>query len=295
VTAPLDLGALDRAVQHALATRDERALHVIGYGEIAPVLAWPDADGPWACKRLPVFDDGARFDAYRACFDDYVTMLEKRSVTVQETRLEPLAQANGRVVAYCVQPVLPPETLAPALLRRATPSRGRALIEIVADRIERVVGPDVGLDAQISNWAMANDDLVYIDLTTPLLRDGDGKDRLDTDLFMAALPASVRPFVRRFLLPGILDTYHSPRAVALDVTGNLRKERLDEWIPLTIEVMNTRLELDMTVDEVNRFYQRDARLWSFLQRLRRIDREWQHRVRRRAYPFLLPGRIDRRG
>lgn len=294
MTTTLDLDSLERAVQHALATRDERALHVLGYGEISPVVAWPEPDGPWACKRLPVFDGTDRFDAYRACFDDYVTMLGRCGVTVYETRLEPLPQADGRVVAYCVQPVLPRETLAPALLREATPGAARPLIEMVAERIARVVGPNVGLDAQIANWAMANGDLVYIDLTTPLLRDGKGKDRLDTELFMASLPAALRPFVRRFLLPGILDTYHSPRAVALDVTGNLHKERLDEWIPVTVEVMNARLDLDLAVDEVNRFYRRDARLWSFLQRLRRIDREWQHRVRRRAYPFLLPGSIERR-
>ena len=30
-----------------------------------------------------------------------------------------------------------------------------------------------------------------------------------------------------------------------------------------------------------------------LQRLRRLDRAWQRRVRRRVYPFLLPGRIER--
>jgi hypothetical protein len=30
-----------------------------------------------------------------------------------------------------------------------------------------------------------------------------------------------------------------------------------------------------------------------LQRLRRADRWWQRTVRRRPYPFLLPGRIDR--
>ena len=294
MTTTLDLEDLERAVQHSLATRDERALHVLGYGEISPVLAWPGADGPWACKRLPVFDDAPRFDAFRACFEDYLCELGARGVTVHDTRIEATKQPDGRIVAYCVQPVLPGETIGPAALRRSSPAEGRELIERVADCVARVVGPEVGLDGQISNWAVTKTDLVFIDVTTPLLRDASGRDRLDTELFMAALPAALRPFVRRFLLPGILDTYHEPRPAVLDLAGNLNKERLDTWIPVTVEVMNERVGLDLTIEDVNRFYKRDARLWTFLQRLRRIDREWQYRVRRRAYPFLLPGRIERR-
>jgi hypothetical protein len=34
-------------------------------------------------------------------------------------------------------------------------------------------------------------------------------------------------------------------------------------------------------------------MWGLLQRLRRIDRSWQRRVRRRQYPFLLPGKVER--
>jgi hypothetical protein len=34
-------------------------------------------------------------------------------------------------------------------------------------------------------------------------------------------------------------------------------------------------------------------MWALLQILRRVDRSWQRGVRRRSYPFLLPGRIAR--
>ena len=39
---------------------------------------------------------------------------------------------------------------------------------------------------------------------------------------------------------------------------------------------------------MRRYFARDKRLWLLMQRLRRADRAWQRRVRRRAYPFLLP-------
>jgi hypothetical protein len=34
-------------------------------------------------------------------------------------------------------------------------------------------------------------------------------------------------------------------------------------------------------------------MWEILLRLRRADRWWQRTVRRRGYPFLLPGPVDR--
>ena len=292
ITMP-DVGALDDAVSRALATGDESALHVLGYGEISSVVAWPEAHGPYACKRLPIFDDIAHFEAYRTLFDDYVLALRGTGVVVHESRLETVAQPDGALVAYCIQPVLSPESLAPAQLRTLDGTRRGALLTAIVDHIATTVRPTIGIDAQLSNWASVDGELVYLDVTTPLLRDDHGTDRLDTELFMASLPAAFRPIVRRFLLDGILDPYYSPRRAALDVTGNLRKEGLAEHVPTAVAIANERLGIDLTVDEVERHYRRDARLWSLLQRARRVDRSWQRRVRRRPYPFLLPGPVDR--
>jgi hypothetical protein len=292
ITLP-DLRYLDDAVRHALASGDESALHVLGYGEISSVVAWPDANGPHACKRLPRFDDREHFEDYRALFDEYVTALRGTGVVVHESHLATVDQPDGRVVAYCVQPVLPRGVLAPALLRTADEARGREVLTTVVDHIATTVQPTLGIDAQLSNWAAAGGGLVYLDVTTPLLRDGDGKDRLDTELFMASLPALFRPIVRRFLLDSILDPYYSPRRAALDVTGNLRKEGLAAHVPTAVAVANERLAIDLTAEEVEAHYRRDARLWSILQRARRVDRTWQRHVRRRPYPFLLPGPVER--
>lgn len=294
VTTTIDLTGLEDEVQRALARRDDRSLHVLGHGEISSVVAWPTADGPWACKRLPVFDNEARFEAYRACFDDCVRTLNARGVIVHESHVESVNLDDGQVIAYCVQPALPLASLAPARLREISRSQGRDLLATVVDHLARAIGPDLGLDAQLSNWAEVDGTLVYLDVTTPLVRDAQGVDRLDTDLFLASMPAALRPFVRRFVLAGIVDTYYTPRLAALDLLGNLHKEQLSDWVPLAIEVVNERLALDLTEREVRRYYRRDALLWTLFQRCRRVDRAWQHHVRRRTYPFLLPARIDRR-
>lgn len=294
MTFTLDLEGLEAEVQRALTRRDDRSLHMLGHGEISSVVAWPTADGPWACKRLPVFDNTARFEAYRACFEDCVSTLATRGVTVHESHLETVHLHDGRVIAYCVQPALPLASLAPMRLRAESPSGGHDLLAAVVDHLADAVGPDLGLDGQLSNWADVDGTLVYLDVTTPLVRDAQGIDRLDTDLFLASMPAALRPFVRRFVLAGIVDTYYTPRLSALDLVGNLHKEQLADWVPVALAIVNQRLHLDLTEREVWRYYRRDARLWAWFQRTRRVDRAWQHHIRRRTYPFLLPAHIHRR-
>jgi hypothetical protein len=296
VIAAPDLERLEQTIEDALSTGDESALHILGYGEITTVVAWPEASGPHACKRLPVFDDASRFSAYRSCFDQYLAALAASGIQIVETKLCPLDRPDHRVVAYCVQAALDPSTLAPAVLRAADGTAAQAVLSEVVDHIAQTVTPTVGLDAQLSNWATDpnGDGLVYLDVTTPLLRDADGRDLLDTELFMASLPAPFRPVVRRFMLDDILDPYFEHRRTALDLAANLHKEGLARWVPDLTEIANVRLGTDLDVDEVARYYRSDARLWSLLQRARRVDRAWQRQVRRRPYPLLLPGPVDRR-
>jgi hypothetical protein len=99
--------------------------------------------------------------------------------------------------------------------------------------------------------------------------------------------------VKRFLLDEILSHYYDPRAVLLDVAGNLHKERLPEVIGPLLSAANREVAPPMTADEVLRYYRTDARMWDLLQRLRKADRWWQRTARHRSYPFLLPGAIDR--
>jgi len=110
---------------------------------------------------------------------------------------------------------------------------------------------------------------------------------------LASLPWALRGVVRRFMLSGILATYYDARSVLLDAAANLHKERLLPLLPRFLGEINARVSPSIDEDEVTRYYRNDARTWTLLQRLRRLDRGWQLHVRRRSYPFLLPGRIAR--
>jgi hypothetical protein len=292
VGLPVDaLARLEAALQRALASGDASGLEIVGWGEISCVLAWEAGGARRACKRLPTFPGPAAAAAYAALFAEYLGTLGARDVTPVTSVLQSLAREDG-VVVWCVQPMLPAGADLPSLFRRCDAERATAVFARVLDRILGCVDARVGLDGQLSNWALVGDALVYIDVTTPMLREASGADRLDKERFMASLPRAlrgpVRPLVRR-----ILDKYYDPRGVVLDLLGNLHKERLAALLPALLARANARVSPPFTPAEIRDYYAADARGWAFLQAVRRLERFWTRRVRRRPYPFLLPGRIAR--
>ena len=289
---PDELRVLEARVQSALDNGDDSALRVLGYGEISLVLGWPAEQPRWACKRLPPFPSTAAVDAYTATLGTYLTELEARGVRVVPTDVQRVAMIDGRTAVYCVQPALDADQLAVAIVAGGGDDAGRVLTAIV-DLVLETVDERVGLDAQLSNWAMTDAGLAYFDVTTPLLRRADGTEALDTSIFLASLPWSLRAPVRRFVLPDIMERYHRPRTVVLDLAANLIKERLDEHIATVLGAAGDRLDPSLTEEQVRADYRSDARTWALLQSVRRVDRVWQQRVRRRTYSFLLPARIDR--
>lgn len=289
---PPDLASLEADVTRALSTGDVAALRILGYGEISLVLGFPRDTPQRACKRLPPFPSAVAADAYATTLADYLTELHQRGIHVVDTAVQRVDLVDGRVAVYCVQPVVPAEELAIEVVRRGDGSADRLIADIV-DSVFGAVDARLGLDAQLSNWAVTDGALTYFDITTPLLRRADGSEALDTDLFLASLPWLLRPPVRRFVVPGIIERYHRPRTVVLDLAANLIKEHLEEHIVTVLEAAGDRLDPPLTVDEVRADYRSDARTWALLQSLRRADRVWQRRIRRRASPFLLPERIER--
>jgi hypothetical protein len=285
-----ELEALEGALGEALRTGDLGGLEVLGYGEISTVVALESKAGRFAAKRLPPFDGAARLDTYRALFEEYLEALAEAGVEVAPSVLEAVEGDGGTLVAYCLQPAVGPASLGPRVLAAGD---AEARFERLLDHVLATVGPHRGLDAQVSNWAWIDGRWLYLDVTTPLLRDISGADRLDAGLVLAMLPAALRPLVRRCLLRSITDTYFDPRRVVLDLLANLVKERLEDRLPAFLEIANRRLVPSLSIDEVRAYYRADARLWAALLALRRIDRWWQRKVCRRAYPFLLPGKIQR--
>ncbi len=287
-----DLRALDEALVRAFVTGHESALDVLGYGEISCVLRASSGGHPFAAKRLPPMPTEEHLRAYTEAFGRYLDALGARGVAPVASELRVVRRDGEPPVVWCLQPMLPAGSLLPDRLREAAPGDAAALFARVLDSVLEVVGPRLGLDAQLSNWALVDSRLVYFDVTTPLMRDEHGGELLDTELFLASIPPGLRWVVRRFMLRGILDKYYDRRGVVLDLLGNLHKERLAELVPPFVEVANARVAPPLDAGEVRRYYADDARTWALVQRLRRLDRA-AHRATGRVYPFLLPGPITR--
>ncbi len=288
-----ELERAEARIGRALRAGTSRGLEVLGYGEISSVVALETPAGRFAVKRLPPFSSRERFEAYRRLFGEYLEKLEAAGLKLVPSAMRSTGGEGGRVIAYCVQPIVDAEALAPRVLAGSDAAAARELFERILGTLLGAIGPRLGLDGQLSNWVLLAGGWHYLDVTTPLLRDAAGRDRLDAGLFLAMLPWALRGPVKLLLLRSITGAYFEPRRAVLDVLGNLFKERLERHLPAALEVANRHLETPATASEVRAYYARDARLWTLLLALRRLDRHWQLKVRRRAYPFLLPGRIER--
>ncbi len=287
----IDQDVLERLEARVLGVLDgdpAEDLDIIGYGEISTVLRVEGTDGPVAAKRLPLMSR-TQFTAYNKILADYLDDLRTRGVRPLDSVVR--AVGDDPVAPYCIQPLQP--LLLVDELHSADGNIIDRRVNQLVDAIVGVVDDWVGLDGQVSNWAVDGDHLTYIDVTTPLLRDASGSERLDVGLFIASLPWALRSAVDRFLLTEILSHYYDPRAVLLDLAGNLHKEHLTAIIPRFLEAANRVVSPVITEGEASKYYRSDALMWEFLLRIRKVDRAWQQRVRRRRYPFLLPGRIER--
>ncbi len=288
-----DLGKLEAAIDRALATGDASHLEVVGYGEITLVVRWTVDGRQVACKRLPGLAGDAAFSVYRSCVTSYIARLAERGVVVPETTVEAVPRRDGSVTAYCVQAVLATTSLLPNRLQGAGQGEVRAVVAALVERIAGCIDSRLGLDAQLSNWAWVDGGLRYLDISTPFERDDRRRESFDVELHLASVPWALRGAVRRFALGAILDKYYDRRGALLDLAGNLHKERLAQLLPALLEAAKRVVEPPITAEEAERYYRDDARMWELLQRLRRADRWWQRSVRRRPYPFLLPGSIER--
>jgi Family of unknown function (DUF6206) len=284
----LDLAELDATVERAIRKGVADGLRVLGYGEVTLVVGWPTARPALAVKRLPLCRDETQLDRYAEVLARYADALRERDVPVVATDVRRAATAGpGRLHAYLVQPLVPAEQMLNIVLRTADADRGARLLGALAAMIAESVDARVGLDAQAANWAVDGDRLATVDVSTPLMRGADGNDLLDLDLFLSIYPSAMRPALAR-VAHGVMAQYHKPRTVLVDVASNLIKEGHERWLPVLLEAAAARVSPVITEREVRRYFVRDRRLWLLMQRLRRIDRAWQRRVRRRPYPFLLP-------
>jgi len=290
-----DLRAFEERVQRALQEGSEGGVEILGYGEVTTVLALETDGGRFACKRVTPFPESSDAHACAGVIRRYIEELRARGVDVVETEVHLVPGPARSTVVYCVQPSLPSSALGPAYMRSATREQAIEGFRRILTSLENAVDATCAPDGQLSNWAFLGDRLVYVDVSSPFLRDERGNNLLDWSQYARSLPAPLRLVLRTFLLDHILDKYFTLRGQAIDFLGNLRKERLDHLTPVFLEIANRQLALSppVTMGEVAAYYREDARTYALIERARRLDRWVYRHLRRKPYPYFLPPRIER--
>lgn len=293
---------------------------IIGFGEISTVfiIDHPSLNG-YAFKRLPIFSNETEVAEYEQALKEYINLLKNEAgIEVLETEGIKIKIPESRIVYYIAQPVLPEFSICNNLLHKIPKSEALKIFNSVLINLKRVwdfnarsKNIKIGLDEQLSNWAIKNlkspeqpiidnPELLYLDISTPLFRK-DGKEALKADLFLKSTPPILRSVVKALFLKEILDRYYDFRLVTIDMIANLFKENLAHLIEPFIEHANHFFKnnfpefnlKEIIFKEVESYYKNDAFIWSLFLSLRKFHRTIATKILRRRYEFILPEKIQR--
>lgn len=302
----------------------EIQVQILGYGEMSTVLAFdePGYEG-YAFKRMALFHADAEVDAYEALYTAYNKALESHGIEVPDYGVNRIGSRDGEIVLYLSQHKLAPESIGNKLLHLLPDEDLMRLIEHVMTAGLRVFahnwkvqageaqGAELGLDMQISNWAVHGVDpqnprleetprLQYLDTNTPLMRI-DGIQQLNPELFLRICPSYLVWIIRLFFLKDVIRRYFDFRAVCVDLLANFIKEGRDDLLPAATETVNTFLRERITAQtlapirekEVRSYYREDAWIWRLFLAFRRLERYIKTNIQRKRYNIILPGKIKR--
>lgn len=290
---------------------------VLGYGEISTVLEIGEGnERDLAYKRLSMFKTEQEVENYEALYAEYVQVLHNRiGIQVVPSETIRVRNARGRVILYIAQAKLPPESIGHKAIHHLSAGDVRNLVRAVLGEAKKVFDFNndelaVGLDAQISNWAIVGFDpqapklgrdieLLYFDTSSPIIRKH-GEEQLDPELFLRSAPSFLLWIIRLLFLDEVMTRYYDFRRVAVDLVANFYKEQRPELIPDLVDTVNEFFSTQVrasgfepiTVQEVRAYYREDALIWRVYLAFKKIDRTL-HRLLGREYPYILPEKVKR--
>ena len=293
---------------------------VIGYGEISTIFEIEaETLAGWAFKRLPIFKALAEVDQYEQIFIEYNKLLKDEvGIDVPEFTCARIIPEKGNIVVFDIQRKLPSESMGHMAIHVLDNKNIVTFVEIVLRELKKVWTFNkrndhirIGIDGQISNWAIkefdtknphvdTNTQLYYIDTSTPFIQK-DGEEQLNPELFLRSAPSFLVWLFKWLFLKEVMTRYYDFHLVAVDVIANFYKEQRPDLIPELVDTVNKFFateakELGMapvTQKEVRSYYKQDARIWRIYLALRKLDRFLYTRILHKPYVYILPGKIKR--
>ncbi len=312
IALPLDfLKEFERGLNPRSPERSAIPARILGYGEIGTTLEISGHEGI-ACKRFPMFYSEEEAINYQALHDAYLNILREAGLNVAHSETVHL-EHGGRWIVYIFQEKFPADSIGHRAIHVLAPEETRRLVAQVVTELRKVFTfnrlhrgeREIGIDGQISNWAIVGFDarsglgpevnLVYFDTSTPLMRIK-GQEQLDPELFLRSAPSFLVWLIRWLFLPDVMTRYYDFRKVVMDLVANFYKEQRPDLIPAVLEVVNEAIAEEglqpLTLEEVRGYYRQDAWIWRTYLAFRKVDRTL-HRLMGRAYPYILPRAIKR--
>ncbi len=302
--------------------KGEIPVNILGYGEISLVFELKGSKEPIAYKRLPIFDNKKQVERHIKAYRLYHKILNKLKIPVPPEDAQWLEANDGTIVLYCAQQKLNPLSISNRIIHQEISTEEiNLLVQLIMRKLSKIwlfnkrsANLQVGIDGQISNWAVADydpdkpkisetDNLLYLDTSTPMFR-LNNVDAMEPILFLKSTPSFLRWALEAAFLDEVIDRYFDFRLVTIDLLANLFKEQRSELIPELLKLINdfftdevSELEVKpITYKEVDKYYNGflgDRQIWVIFQAVRKMDRYLQTRMRRGTYNFYLPGDIER--
>ncbi len=306
--------------------REGTEVAVVGYGEISTVMRLDkknnlrrdiiENESRWIWKKMPPFPAIDEVDGYLRLYEEYRLILTKDiGISVPEQTARYFKHDNYYLV-YAGQERVDENCIGNVLIKRLDEDNALRLLEKVLEKIVDVHAfnehnreINIGIDAQLSNWALVSqtgstpaigdiDSVTYLDTSSPMIRLR-GKEQVNTEIFIKSAASFLRPIIRAFFLQQVLDRYYDIRSVVIDIIANLYKEKRVDLIDCFIRSTNEFFKnagvsvKDICRKEIDEYYSNDAFIWRFYQASRKIDRFVTKNILRKQYMFRIPETIER--
>jgi hypothetical protein len=313
------LKELERSIDTINPERGKIPIKILGFGELSLVFEILNDPQHYAYKRSPIFENERQAKKHEYIFREYNRILNEE-INIKTPPLDVVWFKNdeGRIIFYGIQEKIPADSVGNYLIHHVGQKDVETLILKVMREMKKVWTFnkenrvfEVGLDGQISNFAVLNYDpnnpridhnsqLLYIDTFPPFFRKN-GTEAMNMRLLTKALPSYIRGLVNAIFVDDLVDRYYIWRDVAIDLIANFFKEQLPKYIPGLLKVVNDFFKQEarmfeietISLKEIQKYYKFDKFVWALMYNLRIFDRYIKTKLFRKNYEFYLPGKIKR--
>ncbi len=275
---------------------------IIGYGEISTIFKIPELEG-FAFKRLPLFKSTEEASNYAEKYKKYCGFLKEAGIKLPDDETFIVDIGRIPVSLYIAQKELPSNSIGNKIISDMKKEAIKEFFERIVFETKKVWDfnkknrekVELSIDGQLSNWALVDNDIYFIDTSTPLFR-LNGVEQMNPEPLLKSAPGFLRWILKLFFLDDVMNRYYDERLVYIDFIANLYKEKMEELIPMTIEIINSNLSENIEKikrEDVDKYYKEDKMIWTLFLSFRRFDRFLKTKVFGKRYEFILPGKIER--